>query len=153
MGYKDLRGWLDEVDKKGELKTIEGAHWDREIGAITEMMTDHGSPALLFDKIKGYPEGFRVLSNPFNTCKRTAPVLGIPEDLTGVEMLDAWRKKLKGFKPVPTVEVNDGPVKENVMTGKDVDLYKFPSPIWHEKDVGRYLGTGCVVITKDLDSG
>jgi UbiD family decarboxylase len=153
MGYDDLRGWMDEVEQMGELKTVQGAHWDREIGAISEMMTDHGSPALLFDKIEGYPEGFRVLSDPFNTCRRTAPVLGVAGDLTGVAMLDAWRKKLGGFKPVPTIEVADGPVQENSMTGKDIDLYKFPSPIWHEKDAGRYLGTGCVVITRDLDSG
>jgi 4-hydroxy-3-polyprenylbenzoate decarboxylase len=153
MGYKDLRGWLEEVEKMGELKKVAGADWDREIGAISEMMTDHGSPALLFDNIKGYPEGFRVLADPFNTCRRMAPVFGVQENLAGVAMLDAWRKKLRGFKPVPPIEVTDGPVKENSMTGDDIDLYKFPAPIWHEKDVGRYLGTGCVVITSDLDTG
>jgi 3-polyprenyl-4-hydroxybenzoate decarboxylase len=44
MGFKDLRGWLDEVEKMGELKKVEGVHGDREIGAISEMIIDHGSP-------------------------------------------------------------------------------------------------------------
>ena len=34
MDYKDLRGWLEKLDKLGEFKKIEGAHWDREIGYI-----------------------------------------------------------------------------------------------------------------------
>ena len=35
------------------------------------------------------------------------------------------------------------------MTGDDVDVTKFPSPIWHEKDGGRYIGTGTYSITRD----
>ncbi len=64
MGYNDLRGWLAEVDKMGELKVIEEASWDKEIGCIGDMMAVRNGPALLFDKIPGYPQGFRVLGNP-----------------------------------------------------------------------------------------
>jgi UbiD family decarboxylase len=153
MDYQDLRGWLEKINKLGELKHVEGAHWDREIGAISELMAERGSPALLFDKIQDYPEGYRVLSNPFQSYKRTASVLGVPLELSGVAMVDAWRKKIKELKPVPPIEVKDGPVKQNVLTGKDVDLFKFPTPIWHKLDGGRYLGTGCAVISKDPDEG
>lgn len=153
MDYQDLRGWLEKIDKLGELKHVEGAHWDREIGAISELMAEQGGPALLFDKIQDYPEGYRVLSNPFQSYTRTASVLEVPLELSGVEMVDALRKKLKELKPVPPIEVKDGPVKQNILTGKDVDLFKFPTPIWHELDGGRYLGTGCAVISKDLGEG
>ena len=153
MDYQDLRGWLEEVDKMGELKHIEGAHWDREIGAISELMAESNGPALLFDKIQDYPEGYRVLSNPFQSNARTGSVLGIPRDLSGVAMVDAWRRKLKEIKPVPPLEVKEGPVKQNILTGEDIDLFKFPTPIWHELDGGRYLGTGCAVITRDPDEG
>ena len=70
-----------------------------------------------------------------------------------MEMVDAWRKRLKEIKPVPPVEVKKGPVKQNILTGKDVDLFKFPTPIWHELDGGRFLGTGCAVVTRDPDEG
>jgi 3-polyprenyl-4-hydroxybenzoate decarboxylase len=31
---------------------------------------------------------------------------------------------------------------ENVYHGDDIDLLKFPVPRWHERDGGRYIGTG-----------
>ena len=129
MDFNDLRSWLQELDKIGELKCVEGAHWDKEIGAISEMMAENGGPALLFDKIPDYPEGFRVLSYPFQSDAHTASVLGVPQGLSGVAMVDAWRKKLKELKPEPPIEVKNGPIKENVLTGKDVDLLKLPTPI------------------------
>jgi UbiD family decarboxylase len=153
MGYNDLRSWLEEVAEMGELKHITGAHWDREIGAISEFMAERGGPALLFDKIQGYPDGFRVLSNAFLSLRRTGSVLGVSGSLSGVEMVDAWRKRLKEVKPVPPIEVKAGPVKQNILTGQDVDLFKFPAPIWHELDGGRFLGTGCAVVTRDPDEG
>ena len=38
---------------------------------------------------------------------------------------------------------------ENILTGDDVDVTKFPSPVWHEKDGGRYIGTGTYSVTRD----
>jgi UbiD family decarboxylase len=153
MAYSDLRSWLEDVEKMGELKRIEGAHWDKEIGGLSELLAERDPAALLFDKIPGYPEGFRVLSNCFLTHKRTASVLGIPQGLGSVQMVDAWRKRLKNIKMIPPVTVKDGPILQNVLTGTDVDLYKFPTPIWHEKDGGRFIGTGCAVVTKDIEEG
>src|SRR5207248_2380707 len=34
---RDLRDWMAAVDRIGELKHIDGADWDVEIGTITEM--------------------------------------------------------------------------------------------------------------------
>ncbi len=31
----DLRDFLDAVEEGGELKNVAGAHWDKEIGAVT----------------------------------------------------------------------------------------------------------------------
>ena len=38
--YCDLRGWIEQVDKFGELLRVSGAHWDTEMGAITHMLTE-----------------------------------------------------------------------------------------------------------------
>ena len=149
MSYTDLRGWLEAVDQMGELKHVTGAHWDREIGALCEVMGEQRSPALLFDKIQDYPAGYRILTHPFSSTKRTALVLELSPELSGFEMLKAWRERLKTFKPVPPIEVESGPVLENVLTGDKIDIFKFPTPKWHEMDGGRYLGTGCSVITRD----
>ncbi len=65
----DLRIWLDTARKLGELKDVRGADWNLELGAISELNVKIDSaPALLFDDIKGYPQGFRVL-----TCSTASP--------------------------------------------------------------------------------
>jgi UbiD family decarboxylase len=153
MIFEDLRDFIAESKKLGELEEVDGADWDTELGAITELAAEKRGPALLFDNIKDYPKGFRVLSNLFGSYKRSALCLGVPADLKPLQMLDVWRKKIKEFKPVPPREVRTGPVKENILTGKDVDLYKFPAPKWHEFDGGRYIGTGTSCITRDPDEG
>jgi UbiD family decarboxylase len=48
--------------------------------------------------------------------------------------------------------VASGPAMENVMTGDQVDVLKFPAPHWNKADGGKYIGTECMVITKDPDS-
>ena len=54
--YKDLREWIELVDKLGELKKIIGADWNLEMGAITELIGREGKyppPAIIFDNITG----------------------------------------------------------------------------------------------------
>jgi 4-hydroxy-3-polyprenylbenzoate decarboxylase len=145
--------FLEQLAAMGELRTFEGADWNLEIGALTEIGAEQNAPALLFDDIKGYPKGFRVVSNITAALKRTAFSLGLPMDRSGIELVNAWRTRMQQFKPVPPKTVTDGPVLENVMAGDAVDLDAFPTPRWHEKDGGRYIGTGDAVITRDPDTG
>ena len=64
MPVKDLREWIAQTEARGEVKRINGADWQSEIGALTNLyQRQPGLPALLFDEIPGYPKGFRVLSN------------------------------------------------------------------------------------------
>lgn len=149
----DLREYIDRLEKMGELKKLEGVDLNLEVGAATERAAEKEGPALLFSRFKGYPENFRILSNVFRTCNRTALAVGLPTDLKGIDFLQAWRKKLQDFKPVPVEQVEGGPVLENQMDEEEVDLYKFPTPKWHELDGGLYLGTGCGVITQDPETG
>ena len=44
LAYKDLRGYLDAVDKLGELRVVNGADWDLELGAITEVAARAAHP-------------------------------------------------------------------------------------------------------------
>ena len=55
-------------------------------------------------------------------------------------------------KLIPPIRVNTGPCKENIILGDDVDVLKFPIPLIHGGDGGRYIGTWHTVITKDPDS-
>jgi 4-hydroxy-3-polyprenylbenzoate decarboxylase len=108
-------------------------------------------PCVVFDDIPGCPKGFRLLLNIFAGTRRNM-TFGFPDHLGKWELSEAYRDAyLKDMKLVPHEIVADGPVLENIMTGDDVDVLKFPSPIWHEKDGGRYIGTGTYSITRDPD--
>lgn len=153
--WRDLREWLELVDEIGELKHIKGANSEEDIGAITEMFEQRdGTPAALFDDIPGFEPGYRVLSNGMGTRARQAITLGIdPETATHQRLLEHWRNLMRSFNPIKPIVVDQGPIRENVLSGDDVDLNKFPAPIWHPKDGGRFIGTASLNIVRDPDSG
>ena len=154
MEYRDLRDWIRKAEELGELKTLKKCDWNLEIGAITELVAhrDDG-PAVLFDEIKDYPKGYRVLSNSLSSRKRLALTLDLPEGETKMDFVRAWRERYQKIKPIPPKFVKKSPLFENVYKDKDVDLLKFPTPKWHDLDGGRYIGTGSIDITRDPDEG
>ena len=78
MGYLDLRDFIEQVDRLGALRRIDGADPHLEIGAITELAAGMPDcPALLFDNIKGYPRGFRVFTNATTNVQRAALALNL----------------------------------------------------------------------------
>ena len=150
LPYDDLRGWLAEAERLGELRTVRGASWQEDIGMAAEaVIKEDDGPAVLFDEVPGCPKGFRLLMNVF-AGKRRNMTLGFPPELTKVELSDACHDAyVKERKVVPHTVVGDGPVFENIVEGDAVDLMKFPTPIWHLEDGGRYIGTGCYSVTMD----
>ncbi len=155
FAYQDLRDWLAEAEKLGELETITGASWQEDIGmAATVAKYRDGSPALLFDEVPGCAKGFRVLCNFFGG-KRKNLTLGFPEHLDKVELSEAWAGVYSHEQGdlIPPVYVDNGPIFENIMTGDDIDVLAFPSPMWHEEDGGRYIGTGTYNVTQDPETG
>jgi len=154
MEYQDLRDWIQIADEMGELKTLKGCDWNLEIGAITELVHHkEDGPAVLFEDIKGYPKGYRVLSNSLSSRKRLALTLGLPPGDTKMDFVRIWKENYKKIKPVPAKFVKKTPLLENVYKDGDIDMFKFPTPLWHDKDGGRYIGTGSVDITRDPDEG
>src|SRR6059036_1401916 len=150
IDYDDLREWLAHAERLGEVKTVRGATWQEDIGLAAEaiLRAEHG-PCVVFEDIPGCPKGFRVLLNMFAGTRRNM-TLGFPDHLTKWELSDAFREAyLRDRKLIPHEIVESGPVLENVLTGDAIDVTKFPSPIWHEKDGGRYIGTGTYSITRD----
>jgi UbiD family decarboxylase len=152
MAFSDLRSFIDGAQRIGELKRIDGADWNLEIGCLTELMAEQEGPLLLFDDIRGYPRGFRVAANALATARRFALALDLPTDAPKLAILQAWRDKIRDVKPFVPVEVPSGPITENILQGDRIDLTIFPAPKWHEHDGGRYIGTGDMVIVKDPDS-
>ncbi|MBI2959870.1 MAG: UbiD family decarboxylase [Betaproteobacteria bacterium] len=155
--YNDLREWLEQVEAIGELAHPLGADWNLEIGAISEIDYKKRGPALLFDQIKGYPAGYRLLTSSTNSARRMGLTLRLGSEHSDASLVaelrgapNRWEQASRDFDPV---YVETGPVFENVMESDAVDLMKFPAPLWHELDGGRYIGTGVAVATVDPESG
>ncbi len=152
LRYGDLREWMREADRLGELRTVLGASWQEDIGLATDavMRADSG-PAVVFDEVPGCPKGFRVIINIF-AGKRRNMTLGFPDHLSKQELSQAFYEHyLKKQRRMAPRFVDDGPVFENTLTGEGIDVTKFPAPIWHVHDGGRYIGTGCFSVTMDPD--
>ncbi|MFC1861395.1 UbiD family decarboxylase [Chloroflexota bacterium] len=151
----DLRQFIDRCKEIGELEIVEGAKWNLEIGAITfEAAVASKPPAILFDNIEGYEAGYRVFTLPCSTDKRLALVLELPVETSRLELVQQLKDRLsEPLKLISPVEVEKGPIIENVITDNEVDLFKFPTPHWTVSDGGRYIGTGDNVIVRDPDEG
>jgi 4-hydroxy-3-polyprenylbenzoate decarboxylase len=150
--YKDLRGFIQQVDELGVLRRVNGADQKYELGGITEVAAGTPEcPALLFDRIKGFAPGVRVFTNATTTPQRAALALGIDPSFKPLDALKTWMKRRQELKPLKPVEVASAAFMENSFTGKKVDMAKLPAPYWHRKDGGPYIGSGSLVIMRDPD--
>lgn len=153
--YNDLRQWLEQVEAIGELAHPKGADWNLEIGGVSEIDYKKRGPALLFDEIKGHAKGFRILTSSTNSARRLGLTLRMGADHNDASLVEQLRgapnRWAAAAKDFDLVFVDSGPVFENVMQGDAVDLMKFPTPLWHALDGGRYIGTGAAVATIDPD--
>ncbi|MBI4522987.1 MAG: UbiD family decarboxylase [Deltaproteobacteria bacterium] len=151
----DLREFIEAAKNVGQWREIKKADWNLEIGALIEATAElvPQPPLLLFDDIRGYPAGFRVLGLSFASYKRVALALGLPVEKSKLELVRLASRKIRSAQPIAPQEVSRAPVTENMMTGDQVDLFRFPALHSHEGDGGRYLGTGDVVINADPETG
>jgi len=164
MKYRDLRDFIDQLERLGELKRIRVEVDPRlEMTEICDRTLKAGGPALLFENPKG--SDIPVLGNLFGTAKRVALGMGRddvgdlreigellaflkePEPPKGIR--DAWQK-LPIFKQVMNMgpkEVRSASCQQVVIEKEAVDLYRLPIQTCWPEDAGP-LVTWPLVITK-----
>ncbi|HEY0806867.1 MAG TPA: UbiD family decarboxylase, partial [Pseudonocardiaceae bacterium] len=146
----DLRAFLAELAAMDDLVTIESeVDWNLELGAVIRRSYDLRAPAPLFTNITGIEAGYRALgapgglrADPATRYARIAVALGLPPTAGGRDIIDALDAAM-GRPGMPPRIVNraDAPCREVVLVGDAVDLMRFPSPLIHQGDGGRYLQT------------
>ncbi len=164
MQYKDLRDFIAQLEKNGQLQRIHyPANPHLEITEICDRTLRAGGPALLFER----PHGSRIplLANLFGTPERVAAGMGAdsaealreigrllaflrePDPPKGLK--DAW-KKLPLFKKVldmaPRV-LNSAPCQHHVLRGEEVDLGRLPVQTCWPGDAAPLI-TWALVITR-----
>ena len=168
MNYHDLRDFITQLEKMGELKRVTtpvSPHL--EMTEICDRVLRQGGPAILFENPTGYD--VPVLGNLFGTVRRVA--LGMGQDVaTEAEALaklrevgqvlsmlkepeppkgfkDAW-EKLPLLKQVLTMspkQVSSAPCQEVVIEGKDVDITRLPVQHCWPGDVAPLITWGLTV--------
>jgi UbiD family decarboxylase len=150
----DLDAWLEKAEALGELKRITAeVDPDLETSTITYLVGSEKSPALLFENIKGHP-GHRALYNMIG-CNLSRFCLAMGEEpvehpLDAVQIL---KRKMHLKQPPREVPASQAICNQNILTGDDIDITKFPAPRMWPLDGGKYLGTGDAVVTKDPETG
>ncbi len=151
---QDLREYLSILDSVDELQEIDvEVDWNLEIGAIIRRAYDLRAPAPLFNNIKDIEEGFRVLGGSAGLSaksglkfSRIATSLGFPPETTPHEIVHSIADAISKEGVLPRV-VESGACQENILTGDDIDLMRFPVPFIHSGDGGRYINTwGTIVV-------
>ena len=153
---RDLREWLDRVDRVGLLKRItEEVDWKEEMAAITYMAHQEvGAPTLLFERVRGCRSGFSALWNMFgSSTDRYAISVGEPLGLTVMELIQRTQSKFGAVVPPVMVDGRNAPVNAHHMIGDEVDVTVFPAGHLWPGDGGRYIGTANATLTRDPDGG
>lgn len=150
MIHDDNRSFVDSLRASGDLVEVEKeVSWDLELGAISRLACEKEGPAIWFKRIVDYGDDVSVFVNPVATWRRIAVALGLPADASVREIYAAYERGEAA--PVPPVEVTAAPCKE-VVRQADADLFDLPTPMLHEGDGGRYLGTWDLVISRAPDT-
>jgi 2,5-furandicarboxylate decarboxylase 1 len=146
MGFDDLRSFLADLDDRGELATVDDpVDRNYQIAAYIRRSSDAQGPAFLFNEVKGSP--MRAAGGLFCTRSKALHALEVERHQDAVERFMAAIAN-----PVEPVVVADGPCKQVVLTGDEVDLGELPIPVYSEQDPGAFITVG-VQITKDPSSG
>ncbi len=136
---KDLRGHLETNDDI--LTRITKPVSIDDIGALSAQ----SEGPILFENIKEFPD-FRLcdilVKHRWSQCR----ALGVPQDEYLPTLARRLRQPPRGF-----IDVDDGPVKEVVYTGDDVDWTKLPVPVHSDLEGQRYISA--MNIVRDPETG
>ncbi len=162
MKYRDLRDFIAQLEKLGELKRV-GIEVDPrlEMTEICDRLLKVGGPAILFEKPKGH--SIPVLGNLFGTAHRVALGMG-EESVTALRevgkllaylkepeppkgLKDAWDKLpvLRQVMNMAPKVVSSEPCQEVIWEGDDVDLGRLPIQTCWPEDAGPLITWGLTI--------
>jgi 4-hydroxy-3-polyprenylbenzoate decarboxylase len=169
MKYRDLRDFVDGLDRAGELRRVaEPVSARLEMTAVSDFVLRAGGPALWFQNPPGYK--ISALTNLFGTPRRVAMGMGAddvselrdvgrllaslkepdpPKGLKDVGKLLSMAKALWDMKPA---SVRSPACHEVIIEGPDVDLGVLPIQTCWPEDAGPLITWG-LVITRGPQGG
>jgi 4-hydroxy-3-polyprenylbenzoate decarboxylase len=166
MPLESLRELVYVLEQKGQLTRV-GALVDPELEVaeiMRRLMYDKDRPAVLFENVRGYT--IPILGNTFGSNERLRIALEEDDfsqignrivDLTRMKMPTGVFGKLRMLPKLSEISdygpkhIDNGPVKELVLTEEQADLYSLPILTSFKGDAGRFITFG-LTVTKHPDT-
>ena len=162
MKYRDLRDFAAQLERKGELQRVMAPISPHlEMTALADRVLRAGGPALWFAPAPGRP--VPVLANLFGTPQRVALGMGAadtgelrdigrllarlkePEAPQGLKDAGRLVQMVKALWDMKPVRRRDGPCREVVHSGDDVNLGDWPIQTCWPGDAAPLITWGLVV--------
>lgn len=144
--WYDMREFMAFLEEKGELVHMHDEVDPKVAGGLTAISLYSGSPAVVFENVKG--ADVPCLVGTLATQERFLWALGIDRM---DQLNEEWCRRTE--KLIPPKIVKDAPCQECVIEEKDIDINKICNIVWHDKDKSPFSVTLGLSITKDLYTG
>ncbi len=145
MPYHDFRQFLEVLRQNGELVEINRpVDLHSDVAKILKQSYVRKGPALAFNQ---NGTEFPLVGGIYSTRRKALLAFGATEETI-------FDKVLAGLdRPIPpTVISTAAPCQEVVLTGKAIDITRFPIPTYSPKDGGPYITAG-MFVSRDPENG
>jgi 4-hydroxy-3-polyprenylbenzoate decarboxylase/2,5-furandicarboxylate decarboxylase 1 len=140
MPYQDFRQFLDVLRQHGELIDVNRPVALNDVGKAMKQSYVRQGPAIMFTHNgTDYP----LVAGVYSTRSKALLAFEADEDTI-------FDKVLAGLPP--TAFAGKAPCHDEVITGEDIDLRRWPVPTYSPQDGGAYITPG-IVVSKDPETG
>ncbi len=146
MAFSGIKDFVEHLRENGELLTLSAPLAPKfEISTILTELGKKEAPAILFEKVKGYP--LAVAGNLLGTKKRLSMALGVDQDNFFEDVLSKLEKR------IPPVLIKDRSPRRVITHKGKIDLLKLLPILTHySKDSGPYITSG-ITSARDPKNG
>lgn len=148
MAFKDLRSFLEALEKEGQLMRIKEAVMpEPDIGAAAcacNKGLGETAPALVYENIKGYTDA-KIVTNAHGSWPNMALSFGMKKDTPVKDMFLEFVRRYENFENGKYEEKDSAPWQE-VVIDKDINLYDI-MPLFrlNPGDGGFYINKASIV--------
>lgn len=144
MPYRDFRDFLSVLRKHGELVDIDRPIGLDDVGKALKKSAAGRGPALMFNRNgTDYP----LVGGVYSTRSKALLAFQATEESLFEKVVTGLNRQV-----APIMIKGQAPCQEHVVVGDDIDVTRFPIPIYSPKDGGRYITAG-IVVSKDPENG
>lgn len=151
---KDLGTFLRQLKERGPayyLTVKKAVTLKYEPCVIQQKLAAQGNyPVLCFENVED--SDLPLITNIFGSYELLGLALGVEPEEPKSAILKRYMEKCADPVPFQEIAAHEAPVKEIVLTNEEIDLGLLPIVHHAEKDSGKYITPGCLII-KDPDTG